>query len=115
VLSVVAAVAIAGTAVLLTLGPLSAYDGLVALVLIVLPGAVLAGYSRVALSGLQALGEGSRVWVFGVLALALSAGYVPAALLGGSVGTAVMSSAAYAVTAVYLRRSLASALPGRVR
>jgi O-antigen/teichoic acid export membrane protein len=115
VLSVVAAVAIAGTAVLLTLGPLSAYDGLVALVLIVLPGAILAGYSRVALSGLQALGEGSRVWVFGVLALALSAGYVPAALLGGSVGTAVMSSAAYAVTAVYLRRSLASALPGSRR
>jgi O-antigen/teichoic acid export membrane protein len=114
-LSAVAAVVIAGTAVLLALGPLSAYDGLVTLVLIVLPGAVLAGYSRVALSGLQALGAGSRVWVFGVLALVLSAGYVPAALVGGSVGTAVMSSAAYAVTAVYLRRSLAATLPGSGR
>ncbi|SNR76983.1 hypothetical protein [Blastococcus mobilis] len=111
-LSVVAALGIAVLALLLALGPLSDFDGLVTLVLIVLPGVVVAGYSRVALSGLQALGSSAHVWMFGVLALALSVGYVPAAMIGGSVGTAVMSSVAYAVTAVFLKRSLRSALSG---
>lgn len=114
-LSLAAAVAILLAALLLVLGPLSAYDGLVTLVLIVLPGAIVAGYSRVALSALQALGSSSSVWVFGVLALALAAGYVPATVLGGALGTAVMSSVAYAVTAVFLRRSLRSALSRSAR
>jgi O-antigen/teichoic acid export membrane protein len=114
-LSLAAAVAILLAALLLVLGPLSAYDGLVTLVLIVLPGAIVAGYSRVALSALQALGSSSSVWVFGVLALALAAGYVPATVLGGALGTALMSSVAYAVTAVFLRRSLRSALSRSAR
>jgi O-antigen/teichoic acid export membrane protein len=114
-LSLAAAVAILLAALFLVLGPLSAYDGLVTLVLIVLPGAIVAGYSRVALSALQALGSSSSVWVFGVLALALAAGYVPATVLGGALGTAVMSSVAYAVTAVFLRRSLRSALSRSAR
>ena len=109
-LSVVAAVGILLVAVLLVLGPLSDYEGLVTLVLIVLPGVIVAGYSRVALSALQALGSSSHVWMFGVLALALSAGYVPAAMLGGTIGTALMSTVAYASTAVFLQRSLRSAL-----
>jgi O-antigen/teichoic acid export membrane protein len=111
-LSLVSAVAIALAALLLVLGPLSDYEGLVTLVLIVLPGAVIAGYSRVALSALQALGSNSHVWLFGVMALALSACYVPAVLLGGAVGAAVMSSVAYAATATYLHRSLRSSLAG---
>ncbi len=111
----VAAVAIAGAAVVLSLGPLAAYDGLVLLVLIVLPGVVVAGYSRVALSALQALGASSRVWMFGVLAVVLALGYVPAAALGGTVGSAVMSTVAYAVTALFLRSSLRSAEQGAAR
>ena len=109
-LAAVAAVAIAGAAVVLALGPLADYDGLVLLVLIVLPGVYVAGYSRIALSALQALGASSRVWMFGALAVALSVGYVPAALLGGTVGTAVMSTVSYTATAVFLHRSLRSAL-----
>ncbi len=114
-LSMTSAVVIALTAVILVLGPLSDYEGLVTLVVIVLPGAVIAGYSRVALSALQALGSSSHVWLFGVMALALAAGYVPATLLGGSVATAVMSSVAYTVTGLYLHRSLRSALSGSAR
>ncbi|WP_216870580.1 lipopolysaccharide biosynthesis protein [Modestobacter excelsi] len=106
----IAAVGIAGAAVVLSLGPLSAYRGLVPLVLIVLPGAVFAGYSRVALSALQALGRHAAVAAFGVLALVLAAGYVPGAWLGGTTGTAVVSTVAYLVTALYLRTSLRSAL-----
>jgi O-antigen/teichoic acid export membrane protein len=109
-LSAVSAVGILLTALVLALGPLSDYDGLVTLVLIVLPGVMVAGYSRVALSALQALGSSSHVWMFGVLALALAVGYVPAAMLGGSVGTAVMSTVAYVSTAVFLQRSLRTAL-----
>ncbi|MGY1831716.1 lipopolysaccharide biosynthesis protein [Geodermatophilus sp. SYSU D01180] len=103
-------VGIAGAAVVLSLGPLSAYEGLVPLVLIVLPGAVVAGYSRIALSALQALGRQSAVATFGVLALVLAAGYVPGTWLGGTTGTAVVSTVAYLVTALYLRTSLRSAL-----
>jgi O-antigen/teichoic acid export membrane protein len=102
--------AIAAAAVVLHLGPLADYDGLVLLVLIVLPGAVCAGYSRVALSGLQALGRQSRVWTFGVLALVLACGYVPASMLAGANGTAVMSTIAYAATGAYLWTSLRAAL-----
>jgi O-antigen/teichoic acid export membrane protein len=115
VLVAVAAIAIAGAAVVLSLGPLAAYDGLVLLVLIVLPGVFVAGYSRIALSALQALGASSRVWMFGVLAIALAVGYVPAALIGGTVGTAVMSTIAYAVTGAFLHTSLRTALRGGVR
>ncbi|MBN1091286.1 hypothetical protein JKP75_00930 [Blastococcus sp. TML/M2B] len=114
-LGLLAAVAIAGAAVVLALGPLADYDGLVPLVLIVLPGVFVAGYSRIALSALQALGASSRVWMFGALAVALSIGYVPAAALGGTPGAAVMSTIAYTVTAVFLRSSLRSALRGDVR
>ncbi|MGY1735324.1 hypothetical protein [Geodermatophilus sp. SYSU D00684] len=105
-----AVVGIAGAAVVLSLGPLSAYEGLVPLVLIVLPGAVVAGYSRIALSALQALGRQSAVATFGVLALVLAAGYVPGTWLGGTTGTAVVSTVAYLATALYLRTSLRSAL-----
>jgi O-antigen/teichoic acid export membrane protein len=111
--SALAVVGIAGAAVVLSLGPLSAYEGLVPLVLIVLPGAVFAGYSRVALSALQALNRQSAVATFGVLALVLAVGYVPGAWLGGTTGTAVVSTVAYLVTALYLRTTLRSALrPG---
>jgi O-antigen/teichoic acid export membrane protein len=114
-MSVLSAVVITLAALVLKLGPLSDYEGLVTLVLIVLPGAVIAGYSRVALSALQALGSNSHVWVFGVMALALSACYVPAALLGDAVGAAVMSTVAYAATALFLHRSLRSALSRSAR
>ncbi|MFQ1003411.1 lipopolysaccharide biosynthesis protein [Modestobacter sp. SSW1-42] len=107
-----AALCIAAAAVVLSLGPLSDYRGLVPLVLIVLPGALFAGYSRVALSALQALGRHSAVAVFGVLAVVLSAGYLPGAWLGGTAGTAAVSTAAYVVTALYLHTSLRSALRG---
>ena len=109
---VLAAVCIAGAAVVLTLGPLSDYRGLVPLVLIVLPGALFAGYSRVALSALQALGRHSAVAAFGVLAVVVSVGYLPGAWLGGTAGTAAVSTAAYVVTALYLHTSLRTALRG---
>ncbi|QXG74793.1 hypothetical protein KUM42_13045 [Modestobacter sp. L9-4] len=107
-----AAVCIAGAAVVLSLGPLSDYRGLVPLVLVVLPGVLFAGYSRVALSALQALGRHSAVATFGVLAVLLSVGYLPGAWLGGTTGTAAVSTAAYVGTALYLRTSLRSALRG---
>ncbi|WP_156036291.1 hypothetical protein [Blastococcus sp. URHD0036] len=106
---VLSVTAIAAAAIILHLGPLADYDGLVLIVLLVLPGAVCAGYSRVALSALQALGRQSRVWTFGVLALVLACGYVPASILAGANGTAVMSTVAYAVTGAYLWTSLRAA------
>jgi O-antigen/teichoic acid export membrane protein len=95
----------AGTLVL-TQGPLASYDGLVLLVVIILPGAAFAGYARIALSALQALNQTSQVWRFGVLALGLSVGYVPTAAIGGTVGLAAMSSVAYIATAAFLRKRL---------
>jgi O-antigen/teichoic acid export membrane protein len=105
-----AVLGIAAAAVVLSVGPLSAYEGLVPLVLVVLPGAVFAGYSRIALSALQALGRHSAVATFGVLALVLAVGYLPGTWLAGTTGTAVVSSVAYLATALYLRTSLRSAL-----
>ena len=106
VLAVLAAVVVMGVAVVLSRGPLSAYGGLVPLVAVVLPGAVLAGYTRIALAALQAQGDGRSVWHFGVLSLVLALGYLPGAWFGGMLGTALVSSAAYAVGAAHLHRAL---------
>jgi O-antigen/teichoic acid export membrane protein len=97
---------IVAVAVLLTLGPLSSYRGLVSLVVIILPGAVLAGYTRIALGALQAVNAHTAVWRFGLLALVLAVAYVPAAVIAGTTGVAVVSSLAYAGTALFLRVQL---------
>lgn len=105
-LALLSTAAIALGALVLTKGPLAAYEGLVLLVVVILPGAAFAGYARIALSALQALNQTSQVWRFGVLALVLSVGYLPAAAAGGMVGLAVMSSVAYIATALYLGQKL---------
>lgn len=109
-LAALSAGAVLAAAVVLARGPLTDYRGLVPLVAIVLPGAVLAGYTRIALAALQAQNDGAAVWRFGVLCLVLAAGYVPATLWAGTTGTAVASSVAYAVGALFLQRALRRAL-----
>ncbi|MEU2348291.1 hypothetical protein [Modestobacter sp. NPDC049651] len=114
VLAVAAAAVIAAAGFLLVQGPLASYRGLVPLMLIVLPGVVLAGYTRIALSALQALGATVPVWRFGVLALVLSLGFLPGALLGVT-GPAVVSSVAYGLTALFLHVQLRTRLAGVAR
>jgi len=109
-----AAGCIALAAVVLVQGPLASYRGLVPLVLIILPGVVLAGYTRIALSALQALGATVPVWQFGVLALVLSLGFLPGAAVGVA-GPAVVSSVAYGLTALFLHTQLRTRLAGTAR
>lgn len=113
--TILAAAGIALAAVVLAYGPLASYSGLVPLVLIILPGAFFAGYTRIALSALQALDATVPVARFGVFALVLSIGYFPGAMVGGLMGPAVVSSLAYVGTALFLRSALRVRVAGGVR
>ncbi len=99
---VVAAVVIAIASFTLLPLILPAYKDAAPLVLLLLPGVVVQGYARIALSSIMAHARRRTLVTIGVVSAALSLLYIPAVMLFGAVGAAAGSTIIYALQTLFV-------------
>ena len=81
---------------------LPAYRDAAPLVLLLLPGVVIQGYARIALSSMMAHSRRRTLVVIGVVSASLSLLYIPAVIMFGAVGAAAGSTVIYALQTLFV-------------